>query len=72
MRVWLAFSDLHRSRPGEWIARALPYSEIDAWSRVTGTVLDAWELDALRAVDDAFLEIIAKDQQQSKGPPPHG
>lgn len=71
LRIWWAFVDLHRTRGGEWGARAIPYTEIYAWSRLTGTVLEAWELDALRAVDDAYIEISNQDTQ-SKGSQPHG
>ena len=71
LRIWMAFIDLHRTRSGEWGARAITYTEIDAWSRITGTTLDAWELDALIAVDSAFIDISHQDTQ-SKRPPAHG
>lgn len=34
----------------------ITHAEIDAWSRLYRVRLDPWEVDAIRALDDAFLE----------------
>lgn len=31
------------------------YSEIEAWARLTNRTLEKWEIDALRRIDDLYL-----------------
>lgn len=54
--LWSAFSQLHRTRQAGMSLCPITHAEIDAWSRLYRVRLDPWEVDALRALDDAFLE----------------
>lgn len=54
--IWSDFLDLHSTRPvqmGE--PRRITYSELESWSRVRGVRLERWEIDAIRAADQAYL-----------------
>jgi len=45
---------------------AIPYAEIDAWIRLTGTkVLDA-EVEMITTMDDVFMETLASEQETSR------
>jgi hypothetical protein len=39
---------------------ALSYAEIDAWARLTDTHIEPWEVEAIKAMDRAFLAAVAK------------
>ena len=47
----------------------ITYSDIDAWSRLYGIRPKAWELDALSAIDAAFMNSIHEEQQQKMKKP---
>ena len=49
--TWAAFLELNRGR----VEGPLSWTEIDAYSRLTGVTLSRVELQALRALDTAFL-----------------
>lgn len=60
--LWRTFLSLHRARGSNgWGANPIAWSEIDAFCRLTGTALDPWEVDAVRAVDEAFIESSASN-----------
>lgn len=60
--LWQTFLELHRTRPSNGFgAGAIPYAEIDAWTRLKRTPLDPWETDAIVALDEAWLEAQAGD-----------
>lgn len=54
------FAELSRGRPVGMGLAPLSWCEIDAWSRLTGTRLQHWELRALLALDGAWLRAAAK------------
>jgi hypothetical protein len=57
--VWLAFLELNPSRPmGDGVCRALPYSEIKSYLETTETLLRPREVQLLKALDNAYLEVI--------------
>lgn len=53
MYLWEWFWTLCRRRGGN--RDPLTYSEIDAWSRLTGETVDPAEVKAIMRLDDAFL-----------------
>lgn len=60
--LWTAFSQLHRTRQAGMGINAITFFEIEAWSRLYGMRLDPWEVDAIRALDDAFIETHSEDK----------
>lgn len=54
--LWSDFLDLHSSRQaGQSGPARISFIDLDAWQRVTGAKLDAWEIDAIRGADSAFM-----------------
>lgn len=53
--LWECFLALHACRPVGMAAGAIPPSEIDAWQRLHGVQLTAWEVETLMAADRAAL-----------------
>ncbi len=59
--VWTAFCDLRNSCPSSGMGPGrITFSEIDAYQRVTGHYLPAWQVDAIRRVDATFLAVRAE------------
>ncbi len=59
--LWADFMELHGSRAvSELGPRQITFLEIDAWERVNGVKLEAWELAAIRKADAAFMARGAK------------
>lgn len=55
-QLWADFVDLHSSRGSTGFGPArIMFSDIDAWMRVTGNRLAAWQIAAIRKADDAFM-----------------
>lgn len=56
-QLWADFLDLAGSRVVTSAGPArISYSDIDAWQRVNGIRFAAWEIDAIRRADSAFIE----------------
>jgi hypothetical protein len=36
----------------------ISYGEIEAWSRLTGTITEPWEVTAIRAIDLEFVKVM--------------
>lgn len=53
--LWRDFMALHSSRPVGMAPGRITFGEIDAFQRVTGVCLAAWEVDAIRAADAAYI-----------------
>jgi hypothetical protein len=51
----MVFSDLHGTRQVGMDLNPITYTEIGIYSELTGMDLDPWEVIAVRAIDDAFL-----------------
>lgn len=49
--LWSWFSQLHKARQGP-----ITYSEIEAWARLTGNSPQAWEVQAIKEIDVAYLK----------------
>jgi hypothetical protein len=54
--LWNHFTLLHAARTGGGMGQnPITYAELDAYNRTTGAALVAWEIGAVRALDDAYL-----------------
>ena len=50
--LWQWFLELHQTRgSGMEGMQRITYAEIDAWIRLTGNVVDWWDVRAIKAVD---------------------
>lgn len=59
--LWRAFLQLHGRRASSGFGPTpILYSEIDAYQRVTGHGLAAWEIGAILAADDAYFASMPK------------
>jgi len=54
--LWAAFCALHQTRGGGFGPGPISFHEIDAYQRLTGAHLDPWEVQAIRAVDMAYMQ----------------
>lgn len=54
--LWRKFLDLHSSRGSTMSGAArITFSDIDAYQRVTGTVIPPWQVNAIRRADDGYF-----------------
>lgn len=54
--LWAAYKELHASRAHSGFGPLrINFAEIDAFQRVTGLRLKAWEVEAIRRADRAFM-----------------
>lgn len=71
--VWDWFGELSAARTGNGAGpNPIPYSEIEAWARLTGRVLAVRDVRALAALDQALFTLWAEQDrrrqaQQAKG-----
>lgn len=62
-RVWGIFLELHQRRPqGEFGPMRLPWTEVEAFQRVTSVPLRNWERQAIFALEDTFFEVRAENE----------
>lgn len=65
--LWAAFGELAGSRPqGMSGSGAIPYAEIEAWQRLHGVRLTAWEVDTIVAMDHATLGVAAEMRERAQ------
>lgn len=64
---WWRELDQGRTR-SEWGAQPLTHHDIDAWQRLTGRRLTAWELAAVRRIDIATLNAYAEARRAAEPP----
>jgi hypothetical protein len=58
------FQELNASRSHNGFGyNPLTYTEVDAYRRMTGTVLNAWQVKMLMRIDQIFLAASAKGQE---------
>lgn len=57
MRVWSLFIDLNRARGSGFGPKPITHQEIEAWSHIRREPVRTWEIDIIRALDTAFLEV---------------
>lgn len=54
--LWQAFKELHATRGNNGFGpNRITFGEIDAYQRVTGTVMKPWEIEAIRRADRAYI-----------------
>jgi hypothetical protein len=52
--------ELHNSRQSGFSANPISFGEIEAFCRLTGALIDPWELSVIRRMDQVVLSIINK------------
>lgn len=63
--LWNIFAMLHRCRGGNGFGpNPIAWSEVLAYCQLTRLSLTAWELEAIRLLDDAYLSASAEQQPQ--------
>ncbi|QPF82500.1 hypothetical protein IC762_22395 [Bradyrhizobium genosp. L] len=67
-RVWGIFLDLNRTRGGGMGPAPISYGEIEAWSLMRREPVRPFELDVIRALDEAFLKECAERVQDPNKP----
>ena len=60
LAVWTAFTQVGRSRPSGFGASSISLQEIEAWQRLYGVRLTAWELDTIIELDSVFVRRASK------------
>lgn len=61
--LWRIFGELNGCRGNNGFGPVrITYTDIDAFQRVSGTVLQPWEREAIKRADQAFLEDWARRQ----------
>jgi hypothetical protein len=63
--VWEWFMDLDAGRQSGMQANPISWSEIKAWQELTGHSPSGWQLSAIRAMDNARLEWLAKPTNEA-------
>lgn len=63
------FNQLSQTRQSNMSVSPISYTEIKHWSELMGITLLAWELEAIRAIDTAFIKSI-NDAIQREAPKP--
>jgi hypothetical protein len=65
--LWQWFLELNAARTSNgWGPNAIGYAELDAWARLTRRAPAVHEIDALRALDRAFMESAAERSKEDK------
>lgn len=60
--LWVAFCQMSNARTSNGFGpNPLTYHDVEAWSRVTGVELTAWEIDVLKRLDVVFLTVATKN-----------
>lgn len=62
VHLWNSFVQLSNARGGNGFGpNPISFAELDAYSRLTAQAFDPWEIEAIRALDDAYLTEAAKE-----------
>lgn len=65
--LWRDFLELHDSRGSNgWGPSRITYADLRAYSDMTGTTLEAWEIEALRKADSVWLSEYAPKPKEAK------
>lgn len=54
--LWQTFLELHRTRPAGFGVSPISFTELDAWQRLKRWPLEPWEVEAIRKLDDIWIE----------------
>lgn len=61
LETWRTFIALRSSCPSNGMGPGrITYSELDAYQRTTGDVLEPWQVRAIRAADGAYIAVYAE------------
>jgi len=69
--LWRIFGDLSNRRQSGMAPSPVQYSEIEAYCRMTGLELDAWELSVICRLDNAALRAFTRNGRQQAAPDPN-
>ena len=59
--VWAWFIELHNARPQTGMGVSpITYSEISAWSSLTGVIPNPWEVGVIKSIDRVFITVNSK------------
>jgi hypothetical protein len=57
--LWLVWNELHAARSSGMVPNPISWTEIEAYQRVLGEPLTAWEARTVRSVDNAYMKAVA-------------
>jgi hypothetical protein len=60
VRIWRIFLELHATRAVGFAPCAITHAEIEAWSRLHREPVRSFELEIIRAMDVAYLEVVSR------------
>lgn len=63
--LWEWYQELNGSRQVGMAANPLTYTEIQAWAAMTGRKPDPWEVEQLKTLDLAWLEIVSDTRSKA-------
>lgn len=64
IQLWADFLDMHGCRGSNGFGPSrITFMDIDAWQRVNGARLTAWELESIRRADNAYLASLPKPKE---------
>jgi len=61
--LWDWWQALAPTRPSGMGLSGIAYQEIESWARLTGRSVEAWEIDALRRIDNLYLDSKGRQMQ---------
>jgi len=65
--LWADFLELHASRGSTgWGAARITFVDLEAWQRVRGTQLSAWEIDCILKADNLWMNEFAPRPKETK------
>lgn len=67
--LWFVFCALHQTRASGMGVGPISFGEIESYQRLVGVKLDPWEVQAVRAIDMAYLQ---HEAERSKSRSPQG
>lgn len=65
--LWYAYCEMAAARPAGLGVSGVASAEIEAWQRLASVRLTPWEVDTLRAIDQAALGAIAPAPASARG-----
>ncbi len=65
--IWQWFLELSRGRPTGWNVEPIPWADFLAYFDLYGFRPQSWELQALRLIDDAFIQSRNAPQKKAVG-----
>jgi len=62
--LWDWFMNLNYSRPSGMGISPITYSELKAWTELTGVQLSHWEVDVIKRLDNKVVEVVGALQSK--------